>query len=124
MCRGKNRTTKTTLRSERSSALKKDLTGPTLLEMYGNATSMIGLCQEGKSSPDALRRSAGVNLFGFFAACVGLSAVVPIRDRTRLPLAVSDQRVVFREDGVGVFLPVSKLISGSNRSLRSFAQSR
>jgi hypothetical protein len=24
-------------------------------------TSMIGLCQEGKSSPDALRRSAGVN---------------------------------------------------------------
>jgi len=27
------------------------------------ATSMIGLCQEGKSSPDALRRSAGVNLF-------------------------------------------------------------
>src|SRR6266436_5205408 len=26
-------------------------------------TSMIGLCQEGKSSPDALRRSAGVNSF-------------------------------------------------------------
>jgi hypothetical protein len=25
---------------------------------------MIGLCQEGKSSPDALRRSAGVKLFG------------------------------------------------------------
>jgi hypothetical protein len=25
---------------------------------------MIGLCQEGKSSPDALRRSAGVNSFG------------------------------------------------------------
>src|SRR5476651_1298276 len=38
---------------------------------------MIGLCQEGKSSPDALRRSASVNSFGFFAACVGLSAVVP-----------------------------------------------
>jgi hypothetical protein len=30
------RTTKITLRSERSSALKKDLTGPTLLEMSGN----------------------------------------------------------------------------------------
>jgi len=29
----------------------------------GNPTSMIGLCQEGKSSPDALRRSAGVNRF-------------------------------------------------------------
>ena len=26
-------------------------------------TSMIGLCQEGKSSPDALRRSAGVSSF-------------------------------------------------------------
>src|SRR4029077_1312742 len=33
-------------------------------------------------------------LSGFFAACVGLSAVVPISDRTRLPFAVSDQRVV------------------------------
>src|SRR5882762_11263176 len=62
--------------------------------MSGKPTSMIGLCQEGKSSPDALRRSAGVNPFRFFAACVGLSAVVPISDRTRLPFAVSDQRVV------------------------------
>ena len=33
MRRGQNRTTKTTLWSERSSALKKGLTGPTLLEM-------------------------------------------------------------------------------------------
>jgi len=32
-------------------------------------TSMIGLCQEGASSPDALGRSAGVNSFWFFAAC-------------------------------------------------------
>src|SRR5258708_37663269 len=53
------------------------------------ATSMIGLCQEGKSSPDALGRSAGVNSFRFFSACVGLSAVVSISYRTRLPLAVS-----------------------------------
>src|SRR6266567_6376285 len=44
----------------------------------GYPTSMIGLCQEDKSSPDALRRSAGVNPFWFFAACVGLSAVVPV----------------------------------------------
>jgi hypothetical protein len=29
---------------------------------------------------------------------VGLSAVVPIPDRPRLPFAVSDQRVVFTED--------------------------
>src|SRR6267378_5986704 len=55
---------------------------------------MIGPCQEGKGSPDALRRSAGVNSFWFFAACVGFSAVVPLSDRTRLPFAVSDQRVV------------------------------
>src|SRR6202163_251443 len=55
---------------------------------------MIGLCQEGKSSPDALGRSAGVNSLWFFVACVGFSAVVPISDRTRLPFAVSDQRVV------------------------------
>ena len=66
------RTMKTTLRSERKSLLKKYLTGPTLLEMSGYATSMIGLCQEGKSSPNALRRSAGVNLFRFFAACFWL----------------------------------------------------
>jgi hypothetical protein len=43
------------------------------IHMSGNATSMIGLCQEGKSSPDALGRSAGVNSFGFFAAHLGLS---------------------------------------------------
>jgi hypothetical protein len=36
----------------------------------GNATSMIGLCQEGKSSPNALRRSAGVISFRFVVACV------------------------------------------------------
>jgi hypothetical protein len=29
----------------------------------GNPTSMIGLCQEGKSSPGALRRIAGTKLF-------------------------------------------------------------
>ncbi len=47
-------------------------------QMSGNQTSMIGLCQEGKSSPDALRRSAGTNPFGSLAACVGLSTVAPI----------------------------------------------
>jgi hypothetical protein len=67
-------------------------------QVSGNPTSMIGLCQEGQSSPDALRGSAGVNPFSFFAACVGLSAGVPVRDRTRLPFAVWDQRVVFTED--------------------------
>jgi hypothetical protein len=42
MRRGENRTTKTTLWSERSSALKKDLTGPTLLEMSGYAPTRPG----------------------------------------------------------------------------------
>src|SRR5579863_1510675 len=81
------RTMKTTLRSERKSLLKKYLTGPTLLEMSGNATSMIGRCQEGKSSPDALRRSAGVILFDSSPRVCGFSAAVPIRNRTRLPFA-------------------------------------
>jgi hypothetical protein len=48
--------------------------------MDGKATSMIGLCQEGKSSPDALGRSAGVNSLGSSARRVSLSAVVPIRE--------------------------------------------
>ena len=39
MFRSQNRTTKTTLRTERCSALKKDLTGPTLLEMSGKPTN-------------------------------------------------------------------------------------
>jgi hypothetical protein len=33
-------------------------------------------CQEDKSSPEALRRSACTNAFRFFAACLGLSLVV------------------------------------------------
>src|ERR1700689_4710091 len=53
----------------------------------GNATSMIGLCQEGKSCPDALRRSAGVILLDSSPRVSGFSAAVPIRDRTRLPFA-------------------------------------
>ena len=32
-------------------------------DLSGYPTSMIGLCQEGKSSPDALRRSACTNSF-------------------------------------------------------------
>src|SRR5579863_8370533 len=52
-----------------------------------NATSMIGLCQEGKSSPDALRRSAGVILLDSSPRVSGFSAAVPIPDRTRLPFA-------------------------------------
>ena len=49
------------------------------LHLSGNATSMIGLCQEGKSSPDALRRSASVNLFDSSPRVFGFSAAVPIR---------------------------------------------
>jgi hypothetical protein len=36
------KTNKTTLQSEWTSALKKDLTGPTLLEMSGNPTNQAG----------------------------------------------------------------------------------
>jgi len=43
------KTNKTTLQSERTSALKKDLTGPTLLEMSGNP-----ICQESRQLPDKL----------------------------------------------------------------------
>lgn len=35
----------------------------TVHEVFGYRTSMIGPCQEAKSPPDALRRSAGVNSF-------------------------------------------------------------
>jgi hypothetical protein len=65
----------------KATSMESDLDGP----LVDYSTSMIGLCQEGKSSPDALGRSAGVNSFRFFSACVGLSAVVPISYRTRLP---------------------------------------
>jgi hypothetical protein len=45
MGRGQRRTRKTTLRSEGRSALKKDLTEPTLLEMSGLATQPGGTSQ-------------------------------------------------------------------------------
>ena len=45
--------------SESSQAPNDRATG----QMSAYATSMIGLCQEGKSSPGALRRSAGVDSF-------------------------------------------------------------
>jgi len=41
---------------------------------------MIGLCQEGKSSPDALGRSAGVNSSGSSARRVWPLGRVPIRE--------------------------------------------
>lgn len=50
-------------------------------------TSMIGLCQESKTSPDALGRSAGANSLAFFFTPVGLSARGSYSDRTRLPFA-------------------------------------
>ena len=56
--------------------------------MSGNATSMIGLCQEGKSSPDALRRSAGVILLDSSPRVAGFSAVVPIRNRIPVYIGV------------------------------------
>src|ERR1700680_3396891 len=50
--------------------------------------SQISLCQEGKSSPDALRRSAHKSLFKFFGSRLCLSAIVLAICRTRHPFAV------------------------------------
>ena len=47
--------------------------------MYGKPTSMIGPCQEAKSPPDALGRSAGVRSLASSARRVGLAATVSIR---------------------------------------------
>ena len=53
-------------------------------------TSMIGLCQEGQSSPDALRRSAGTKLFLISRrVCWPLSRGSFFQIRTRFPFAVS-----------------------------------
>jgi len=83
---------------------------------------MIGLCQEGKSSPDALGEERGVNsFFSALSACVGLSAAVCISNRTRLPFAGA--AFCCPEDWVCVSLPVSKLIDESIQSLCPFAQS-
>ena len=63
MRRGQNRTTKTTLRSERSSALKKDLTGPTLLEMSANPAYRQSWATFGQNHSTKIRRT-NVNRFG------------------------------------------------------------
>ena len=52
---GSKRTTKTTLRSERSSVLKKDLTGPTLLEMSGLRTNRDLTAEDSPSGNRSLR---------------------------------------------------------------------
>ena len=67
--------------------IRVDATNSAQNHLSSYATSMIGLCQEGKSSPDTLRRSAGVILFDSSPRVFGFSAVVPIRNRTRLPFA-------------------------------------
>jgi len=52
-------------------------------------TSMISLCQEGKDSPDTLRRSAHKSFFKLFGSRLCLSAIVLAICRTRHPFAVS-----------------------------------
>src|ERR1700677_2854083 len=62
------RTTKTTLRSDRRSLLKKCLTGPPLLEMSGNAgdlnRSMQHFSKSISSGQSKLKSSARVDLSG------------------------------------------------------------
>jgi hypothetical protein len=58
-----------------------------------------------------------------FSSRSSLSAVVPLRSRTRHPFAVSDQRVVLNRRLSLCSLPVSKQFDGGLGSLRSVAQS-
>ena len=59
-------------------------TGPNFSDF---PTSMIGLCQEAKSSPDALRRSAGVNSFSAQRVVLASRPWFLFVNRTRLPFA-------------------------------------
>jgi hypothetical protein len=54
------KTNKTTLRSAGRSALKKSLTGPTLLEMSGNAGGFNGSMQHSTRIHKALKTNAKI----------------------------------------------------------------
>src|SRR5215467_12127470 len=77
---------KTTRSSEGRCLLKKCLMGSTLLEMDGLLTSMIGLCQEGKSSPDAPGGARVQTLRVFQRVVLASRPRFLFEDRTRLPL--------------------------------------
>src|SRR5258708_12785556 len=94
---------------------------PPCLRKPGNPTSMIGLCQEGKSSPDALRRSACTKLFLIpRRVCWPLSRGSFFQIRTRLPFAVSpfQLHISLRL----CFLPVSNLLHSTIHTLHSSPQ--
>jgi hypothetical protein len=57
------------------------------MHLSGNATSMIGLCQEGHSSPDALRRSVGVISLVSSPRVLASEPWFLLNRRTRLPFA-------------------------------------
>src|SRR5258708_18151549 len=57
--------------------------------LSGYPTSMISLCQEGKSSPDAPRRSACTNSFDSSSRVLASQPWFLFQIRTRLPFAVS-----------------------------------
>src|SRR6516162_3625317 len=56
-------------------------------KMSGYPTSTIGLCQEAKSLPDALGRSAGVNSSVLQRVVLASRPWFLFEDRTRLPFA-------------------------------------
>ena len=56
-------------------------------KMSGYPTSTIGLCQEAKSLPDALGRSAGVNSSVLQRVVLASRPRFLFEDRTRLPFA-------------------------------------
>ena len=84
-------------------------------KMSGYPTSTIGLCQEAKSLPDALGRSAGVNSSVLQRVVLASRPWFLFEDRTRLPFAGAAGLLPIRLSCV--FLPVSKLINGSCRGL-------
>ena len=90
--------------------------------MDDNPTSMIGLCQEGKSSPDALREERGCEFFSAFSAsCWPLGGGFYSRIEPDFHLLAQLMRLPIRLSLC--LLPVSKRINGGIESLSSRTQS-
>jgi hypothetical protein len=70
--------------------------------MSGNPTSMIGLCQEDKSSPDATEERGCISFLIPRRVCWPLSRGSFFQIRTRLPFAVSafQEGWVYRQDTI------------------------
>jgi len=83
---------------------------PTEKQMSGKPTSMIGLCQEGKSSPAALRRSVGVKSLNLVWHCA--------KDRKGYSGRNASESVAARDFDVQKTLPSSVFEARSRRRHR------